>query len=116
MLNFAGVFPRFLNLKNILIYIATLAIAIWACHSCSVAKQSAEGSTGGGELPPSIEELLGDTIDAAAIDSATALLADSARSAAADSIIAQLRRHKQAADTTATHQTDTVATQRRMGF
>ena len=109
MLNFAGVFPRFLNLKNILIYIATLAIAIWACHSCSVAKQSAEGSTGGGELPPSIEELLGDTIDAAAIDSATALLADSARSAAADSIIAQLRRHKQAADTTATHQTDTVA-------
>lgn len=64
-----------------------------ACHSCNVAKQSAEKAT-----PPMLEELSGDSIDENTLDSIARFVADSVKSAAADSIIAQLHGNKHDTD------------------
>ena len=64
-----------------------------ACHSCNVAKQSAEKAT-----RQMLEELSEDSIDENTLDSIARFVADSVKSAAADSIIAQLHGNKHDTD------------------
>lgn len=78
---------------------------MWICHSCSTAKQSTDGTTQ--DLPPTVEELLGDTV-VAAIDSMAQVVADSVKSAAADSIISRLQEQRLASDTAAVMAADST--------
>ena len=92
-------------MKSILLYIASFVVVLWICHSCSTAKQSTDGTTQ--DLPPTVEELLGDTV-VAAIDSMAQVVADSVKSAAADSIISRLQEQRLASDTAAVMAADST--------
>ena len=92
-------------MKSILLYIASFVVVLWICHSCSTAKQSTDGTTQ--DLPPTVEELLGDTV-VAAIDSMAQVVADSMKSAAADSIISRLQEQRLASDTAAVMAADST--------
>ena len=58
-------------------------------------------------MPPTVEELLGDTV-VAAIDSMAQVVADSVKSAAADSIISRLQEQRLASDTAAVMAADST--------
>lgn len=92
-------------MKSILLYIASFVVVLWICHSCSTAKQSTDGTTQ--DLPPTVEELLGDTV-VSAIDSMAQVVADSVKSAAADSIISRLQEQRLASDTAAVMAADST--------